>query len=70
MRWVLSDFFIEAALGDDNGLAAGLGQGELERARDDARLQVKPRDGEPPLRSRAGIEAVHITGRVVAVIRK
>lgn len=35
-----SELFIEAAVGDADGVAAGLGDGELERARDDARLLV------------------------------
>ena len=70
MRWVLSNFFIEAALGDDDGLAAGLGQGELERARDDARPQVQPGDGESSFCGRAGIEAVDITGGAITKIRK
>ena len=70
MRWVLSNFFIEAALGDDDGLAAGLGQGELESARDDARPQVQPGDGELSFCGRAGIEAVDITGGAITKIRK
>ena len=69
MRWVLSNFFIEAALGDDNGLAAGLGQGELERARDDAHPQVQPSNSELPLRRRAGTEQVLIAGPALPFIR-
>ena len=70
MRWVLSNFFIEAALGDDDVLAAGLGQGELECARDHARPQVQPSNSELPLRRRAGTEQVLIAGASITVIGK
>ena len=47
-EWRGLQFLIKTSLRDLDGVAAGLGQDELERARDDARRPVRARDVQRP----------------------